>query len=356
MKGAKVADFGFEYHKATLNGVNYNYILAEPASGDVAGTIFLIHGWPDLSLGWRHQIPFLVSQGLRVVALDMMGYGGTDAPGDVSFYTVKRAADDIAALASQLGVSPIILGGHDWGGAIVYRVALWHPQLIAAFFVVSTPFVAPNITYVDVATALPTLHYQLQFRTEAIQDYIGPPDAQNATRVRQILNSIYDVRLADGEWAFNSTGDGLALDLLDGVTEDTPLMSTEELDFYVDNYVSDPFDRTLNWYRTGELNWHDEVALVPGNDSYTAKFSQPALYIGGTKDAALPPVLSTGMEVYFDNLSRGEVDGGHWVMQEKPDEVNSLVGNWLTSSVLGNVAIGLNLTTTMGAASALAIR
>lgn len=85
MEVATVADLGFEYHNATLNGVNYNYILSEPASGNVAGTIFLIHGWPDLSLGWRHQIPFLVSKGLRVVALDMMGYGGTDAPEDLSF-------------------------------------------------------------------------------------------------------------------------------------------------------------------------------------------------------------------------------------------------------------------------------
>lgn len=75
----------FEYQTATLNGVTYNYIQAEPASGKVVGTIFLIHGWPDLSLGWRNQIPFLTSKGLRVIAPDMMGYGGTDAPEDLSF-------------------------------------------------------------------------------------------------------------------------------------------------------------------------------------------------------------------------------------------------------------------------------
>lgn len=253
-------------------------------------------------------------------------------------------------------MSRIILGGHDWGGATVYRVALWQPELIAAFFVISTPFAAPRITYVDQATALPTLHYQLQFRTDAIQDYIGPADAQNATRVRQVLNTIYGVTLADGEWAFNSTGDGFDFALLDGVTEDTPLLTAEELDFYVDNYVSDPFNRTLDWYRTGELNWDDELVFVPGGAAYAAKYPQPALYIGGTQDPALPPVLSTGMEAYFDSLSRGEVDGGHWIMWEKPDEVNSFVGNWLNSSVLGNVTIGLNLTSALGAGSALAIR
>ncbi|EQB55265.1 hypothetical protein CGLO_04828 [Colletotrichum gloeosporioides Cg-14] len=338
-----------KYQSATLNGVEYNYILAEPASGNVVGTIFLIHGWPDMSLGWRNQIPYLLSKGLRVVAPDMMGYGGTDAPEDVNFYTFKRASDDIAALASHLGLSRIILGGHDWGGAVVYRAALWHPELISAFFVISTPFAAPRLTYIDQAVALPTLHYQQQFRTDAVQDYIGLPEAQNATRVRQILNTIYGVRLPSGGSAFNSSGAGFTFELLDEVTEDTPLLTAEEMDYYVENYVSDPFNRTLNWYRTGELNWQDELALVPANASYTAKYTQPALYIGGSLDTALPPVLSTGMETYFNSLSRGEVNGTHWVMWEKPEDVNSYVGNWLANSVLGNVTIGLNLT----AASAL---
>lgn len=267
---------------------------------------------------------------------------------------MKHASDDIAALASHLGLSRIILGGHDWGGAVVYRAALWHPDLVAAFFVISTPFAAPRAAYVDQATALPTLHYQLQFRTDAIQDYIGAPDAQNATRVRQVLNTIYGATLPGGGSAFNASGDGFTFELLDEVTEDTALLSTEELDFYVDSYMADPFNRTLNWYRTGEMNYEDELVFVPDGATYAAKFAQPGLYIGGTQDSALPPVLSTGMEAYFDSLSRGEVDGGHWIMWEKPEEVNGYVDTWLTGSVLGNLTIGLNLTA--GAASALAIR
>ncbi|KAF6796460.1 putative epoxide hydrolase, partial [Colletotrichum musicola] len=333
-----------KYQTATLNGVDYNYILAEPASGRMTGTIFLIHGWPDMSLGWRHQIPYLLSKGLRVVAPDMMGYGGTAAPEDVSFYTFKRASDDIAALASHLGLSRIVLGGHDWGGAVVYRAALWHPELVSAFFVISTPFAPPRAAYIDQAIALPTLHYQLQFRTDAVQDYIGAPDAQNATRVRQLLNTIYGVRLADDSSAFNSSGAGFDFDKLDGVTEDTPLLTEEEMAYYIHNYVSDPFNRTLNWYRTGELNWQDELALVPANASYSAKYAQPALYIGGTLDSALPPILSTGMETYFDSLARGEVNGSHWVMWEQPKAVNGFVGNWLAASVLGNLTVGANLT------------
>lgn len=75
----------FQYQTAILNGVKYNYIHAKPSSEKVAGTVFLVHGWPDLSLGWSNHIPFLLSRGMRVVALDMMGYGGTESPENPSF-------------------------------------------------------------------------------------------------------------------------------------------------------------------------------------------------------------------------------------------------------------------------------
>lgn len=54
-----------------------DYILGVPKNGRFKATVFLIHGWPDLSYGWRYQIPFLIKQNMRVVVPDMMGYGGT---------------------------------------------------------------------------------------------------------------------------------------------------------------------------------------------------------------------------------------------------------------------------------------
>lgn len=54
-----------------------DYILGVPKNGNFKATVFLIHGWPDLSYGWRYQIPFLIKLKMRVVVPDMMGYGGT---------------------------------------------------------------------------------------------------------------------------------------------------------------------------------------------------------------------------------------------------------------------------------------
>ena len=83
-------------------------------------------------MGWRYQIPVLLEIGCRVVCPDMMGYGGTvrcdldecfdryelksfkDSPEPLAEFGMKRAADDIKELARQLGISQIILGGHDW--------------------------------------------------------------------------------------------------------------------------------------------------------------------------------------------------------------------------------------------------
>ena len=51
--------------------------LDAAAQGEQKGTIFLIHGFPDLSLGWRYQIPMLTELGFRCIAIDCMGYGNT---------------------------------------------------------------------------------------------------------------------------------------------------------------------------------------------------------------------------------------------------------------------------------------
>lgn len=54
-----------------------DYIHGVPKHGKFEATVFLIHGWPDLSYGWRYQIPFLIQQNMQVVVPDMMGYGRT---------------------------------------------------------------------------------------------------------------------------------------------------------------------------------------------------------------------------------------------------------------------------------------
>ncbi|RDL34442.1 uncharacterized protein BP5553_07570 [Venustampulla echinocandica] len=306
------------YKTANLNGVTYSYILAEP-EGQPINTIFLIHGWPDLSFGWRYQIPFLTSLGLRVVVPDMLGYGGTDAPESPARYTFKNVADDMAALAELLGLSSIILGGHDWGGMVVYRIALHYPSLVSALFNVCTPFVPLRKTYRSMTVA-PNFKYQIQLAGPDVESNIVGEE-----KIRQLLASVYGGRTPAGEPGFD-TGHGAYFERL-GDIGSSPLLSKEELDFYAKRYAIHGMHGPLNWYRTAELNFEDEKGLAETMETF--KFDMPVLFISATRDAALPPALSTGMDKFFRSLTRGEVDADHWALWEKPNEVNQYIQEFL---------------------------
>jgi soluble epoxide hydrolase/lipid-phosphate phosphatase len=313
-----------QYKTAVLNGVNYSYILAEPTSPP-KNTIFLIHGFPDLSFGWRYQIPLLTSLGLRVVAPDMMGYGGTDAPESINYYTYKRAADDIAALAAHLSLPSIILGGHDWGGAIVYRVAMYHPTLITALFSICTPFFPPQTGDYIPVTRMPNFMYQLQFGGD-LKDIV-----QGETQIREFLNAMFGGQGANRERAFDVKNGYLVKN--GPFVKQTMLLSKEELDFYAKRYAIHGMYGPTSWYRNGPANHEDERAFAERIEKEGIRFTMPVLFVAGKRDGALPPALSQGMEKSFRSLTRGEVDASHWALWERPAEVNQFIREWLEGKI-----------------------
>ena len=70
-------------------------------------------------MGWRYQVPHLLSLGLQVIVPDMLGFGRTSAPESHEEYTAKNIAGHIATLIKEVTDQPIILGGHDWGAWFV---------------------------------------------------------------------------------------------------------------------------------------------------------------------------------------------------------------------------------------------
>ena len=255
----------------------------------------------------------------------MMGYSGTDAPDSPTYYTFKRSADDIAALASHLSLSSIILGGHDWGGVVVFRIALHYPSLISAIFTICTPFTPPRSTYVP-ATVLPNFKYQIHLASGDVEKHIN-----SETKIREFLNGMYGGRTVSGKPMF-SVGHGVHFENLEGIGP-SPLLEKEEMDFYVKEYSRNGLHGPLNWYRTGELNFEDDQGLV-GFWEQGGKLEIPVLYVAGTKDSALPPRLGAGMGRFCSDLRKAEVQAGHWALWEKPAEVNAFVGEWLRDVVL----------------------
>ncbi|KAH7329112.1 Alpha/Beta hydrolase protein [Stachybotrys elegans] len=321
-----------KYVKTTLRGKTYRYLLGEP-EGTPIDTIFLIHGFPDMAYGWRCQIPMLMSLGLRVVAPDMIGFAGTDAPEALEEYAMKSIATDMSELIKQIvgEGNQIILGGHDWGGFAVYRIILWFPELIKAVFSVCTPYMPPRDTYFPleaiVAKLLPQFKYQLDFAGPEVEKRIQGPEM-----VRAFLNTLWGGRLPDGQLAF-STVEGPNYDSM-VKAEQARLLPKEWLDFYTHEYTQRPAPEMrgpLNWYRMTKINFEDEKPLA---DKGVVQLHLPLLFIGASKDIALPPAMSASMDQTCTNLTRAEVEASHWALVEKPKEVNDSIENWLREKVL----------------------
>ncbi|KAF2875333.1 Alpha/Beta hydrolase protein [Massariosphaeria phaeospora] len=327
---APESDDRVEHKTAVLNGCSYHYLYGVPPGGQFKATVFLIHGWPDLSLGWRYQIAMLLDEGFRVVAPDLMGFGGTDAPkvppNSINLYSVKRASDDIAELAKIVGARTIILGGHDWGGWVVWRAAQRYPELISHVFSVCTPYSPPREEYLsteDLVKALPQFAYQLHLASGEVEKSVK--DEQS---IRQFLQGMYGGKGPNGEVVFDPN-QGVFVEHLPLIGEGG-LLHGKVLDYYVKEYSRHGIHSTLNWYRTGKANWEEDLALL---DKKT--ISIPSLFIGATHDSVLKPEMSKNMQAFMPQLTKKEVPASHWALTHKPEEVNSIIKAWLEQQGFG---------------------
>lgn len=335
----KPSDDRVQLLTATIRGKTIRYIFGE-AQGTKKATMVLVHGFPDMAFGWRYQVPYFMSLGFQVIVPDMVGYAGTDAPHELSEYGMKAVADDIKELAEKyVGKGgQIVLGGHDWGGMAVWRTANWHPELIKCVFSICTPYVPPSPKFTPLEDAvaagvLKNFTYQLQFKGPDVEQKI-----QGREKVRQFLNGLYNGRGPNGEVGLKVT-EGVQFENLDKLGP-TPLLSTEELDYYADQYMlrdAPQLRGPLNWYRTRELNFEDEKVLAERGE----KVGMPALFITAIHDAALPPWMSAGMEDNFKSLTRGEVNATHWALWEDADNVNGQVSRWLEGVFSGAIKASL---------------
>ncbi|KAJ3453933.1 hypothetical protein MRS44_018565 [Fusarium solani] len=159
--------------------------------------------------------------------------------------------------------------------------------------------------------------------------FLSPDDAARSKglrRVRQFLNAMFGGTSPEGEVGFSVT-EGVLFGNLPTLGQ-SRLISGDDLDHYTSKYFRKGEPRLkgpLNWYRTHAHNYFDELQLL----LKPIKFSMPALFLAATRDEELPPSMSDGMDQYFEDLTRGEVEASHWALWESPAEVNKQVSAWL---------------------------
>jgi pimeloyl-ACP methyl ester carboxylesterase len=101
--------------------------------------VLLLHGFPECWVSWRNQLPALAEAGFHAVAPDLRGYGKSDKPPGLDAYRVEVLARDVARLVEALGETRAHVVGHDWGGAIGWFFAMWHPERLDRLAILNAP-------------------------------------------------------------------------------------------------------------------------------------------------------------------------------------------------------------------------
>ena len=294
--------------------------------------ILCVHGWPELSYSWRHQLRYFGEHGYRIAAMDVRGYGGSSAPPEVERYTLKELASDVAAVATALSGDPVVLFGHDWGAPIAYHAAIRHPDVVRAVGGLSVPYSPPMpVSLLDIFDQLypGKFFYMLHFQEP------GVVEAEFGADLPRSLKTVYHAISGEGDPGAlaGDTPRGAPMIANMPAPPDRPLSFLGDHDLAV--YVA-AFERSG---LTGGFNRYRALALEPAAsaDIVGATLDQPSCFIGGELDAVRAMV--PGSDAFADPGAgctdfRGStiVEGvGHWVQQEAPDRVNAALHMFVTN-------------------------
>jgi pimeloyl-ACP methyl ester carboxylesterase len=286
--------------------------------------VVLSHGFPELAYSWRHQIPALAGAGCRVLAPDQRGYGRSSRPAAVEDYDIVHLTGDLLALLDDIGEERAVFVGHDWGAIVVWQLALLAPERVAGVVGMSVPFLPRGAlppTQLMRQVMGDAFFYMLYFQQPGAADAdLGRDPATTMTRLLAATMPSSHGALDTAMFAADGRGFVERLPEPDGLPG---WLAPDELDHYIAEFTRTGFTGGINWYRNLDRNW-ELTAHLAG-----AKVEAPALFVGGSSDPVLLMTPPAVMDGWVPDL-RGTVlvDGaGHWVQQERADEVNAaLVG------------------------------
>ncbi|XP_030734957.1 bifunctional epoxide hydrolase 2 isoform X1 [Globicephala melas] len=282
--------------------------------------VCLCHGFPESWFSWRYQIPALAQAGFRVLAVDMKGYGESSAPSEIEEYSMEVLCNDMVAFLDKLGIAQAVFIGHDWGGMLVWNMALFYPKRVRAVASLNTPFIPanPKVSPMERIKANPAFDYQLYFQEPGVAE----------VELEQNLNRTFRSFFRASDETFLTTNRVCEMGGLFVSTPGEPSLSRmvteEDIQFYVQQFKKSGFRGPLNWYRNMERNWRW------GCKGLGRKILVPALMVTAEKDFVLVPEMSKHMEDWIPHLKRGHIkDCGHWTQMEKPTELNQILIEWL---------------------------
>jgi pimeloyl-ACP methyl ester carboxylesterase len=266
---------------------------ARAAGPEDGPLVLLLHGFPQTSWSWRHQLEALGVAGFRAVAPDQRGYSPGARPAEVARYRSEHLVADVLALADQLGGNTFHLVGHDWGAAVAWQVAGRHGARLRTLSILSVPHpfaFGRALAGEGGSDQAQRSGYMAFFRSDGAADSFLADDAAG-------LRNVY------------------ALSGLEGV----------DVEPYVE-VLTQPgaMQAALNWYRAAD------ITAVEGLGPVTT----PTLFVWSTEDVALGREAAEWTAEYVDGPYRFEVMDGvsHWIAEEVPDRLNALLLDHLRSA------------------------
>lgn len=293
--------------------------------------VLLVHGFPESWYSWRRQLPILAAAGYRAAAIDVRGYGRSSKPADPGAYRMLELVEDNAAVVRALGEESAVIVGHDWGSTIAANSALVRPDVFRAVGLLSVPYAPrggprPSEVFARMGGAE-------EFYVSYFQEP-GRAEAEIEPDVRGWLAGFYAA--LDGETMPGADAPDPHFVARGGTLRDRfptgsrpGWLSEDDLDFYAGEFERTGMSGALGRYRNMDRDWED-LADFDG-----APITQPSLFIGGGLDASTT-WMADAIDAFPTTLpaltASHLLDGcGHWIQQERPDEVNRLLTDWLAT-------------------------
>jgi pimeloyl-ACP methyl ester carboxylesterase len=307
---------------ADTNGIRMAYYEVGPRTGV---PVIFCHGFPELAFSWRHQLRAFEAAGRWAIAPDQRGYGLTGGPAGAENYDLEYLTGDLVGLLDRLGIDKAIFCGHDWGGMVVWDMALRHPDRVAGVIGVNTPFLPRGP--VDPIAAMRAAYgddmYVVWFQQPGLADAVLGTDVERSIRffMRKPLLTLEQYQQLPAEMRTLALGE--ALKLYDAATDTQQFLTDDEIAAFAESFAATGFTGGINWYRNFTRNWEASA----GRQEHVGV---PSLMIMAENDVVLSPAMTEGMEAYVPDLERHLVkESGHWTQQEKPEEVSRALLDWL---------------------------
>ncbi|KAJ3693730.1 hypothetical protein LUZ60_009210 [Juncus effusus] len=307
--------------------INLNSVSLHIAEKGEPGqpVVLLLHGFPELWYSWRHQILHLVARGFRAVAPDLRGYGGSSCPVNQSEYSLFHVVGDLVALIQSLGVDKVFVVGHDWGAIVAWHLCLIRPDLVKALVNLSVAFSPrhPMKKPVDsIRAVFGEDHYICRFQEPGVAE-----SEFSCVSTKLLIYKFLAYRKPKALIVPKEKGFG-------GSSTDIKLpswLSEEDLDYYASNFNRTGFTGGLNYYRCMNLNWELSAAWTGAQIKLPVKFIVGDLDLTYHTPGIQKYIHQGGFSKDVPFLQEVVVlkDVGHFINQERPDEVSDHIYDFI---------------------------